>query len=283
MKAIKEEIIHAHHQSFSAAEYVLDYFDSPWHFHTEYELTYIKSGHGTRFVGTSAELFQDHDLVLVGRNVPHHWRCDNVFYEKKGLKAHSYVVQFKDDLFFNNELPEMSSIHLLLKKSASGILFKKGKDYVQEIEGLFFKKGFDRLLSFYQLLHNLSHDESQYLLSTTQESQLYQVKDSETFQKILNYIFDNIQKEISINKIAKDVHMSTPSFCRYFKKRTKKTFTEYVNNLRVVNACKLLTNSDLSISQICYESGFNSLSYFNRQFKKYKNMSPKVYAKLYCK
>ncbi|TPN82828.1 AraC family transcriptional regulator [Aquimarina algicola] len=282
MKAIKESIIHAHHQSFSTTEYKENYFDSPWHFHEEIELTYIKSGYGTRFVGTSAELFNVGDLVLIGAKVPHYWRCNHDFYkEENSIKAHSLVIQFKKELFFNHELPEMKSIYLLLKKSASGIQFSNGKDYVNQIELLFQKRGLDRLISFYSLLESLSMDKNQKLLSTTQESQLYQAKDSETFQKILNYIFNNINHEVSIGKIAKEVHMSVPYFCRYFKKRTKKTFTQYVNNLRIVNASRLLRESDLTISQIAFDTGFNSLSYFNRQFKKIKGVNPRTYMDLY--
>lgn len=281
MKAVKEQIIHAHHQSFSVTEFEQDYFDSPWHFHVEYELTYVKYGYGTRFVGTSSELFNKGDLVLVGSLVPHYWRCGNAFYDKKELKAKSMVVQFHGDLFFKNELPETKNIRLLLKKSASGICFENGFDYEEDIKVMFETSGINRLLLFYQLLEKLSKSKNKRLLSTSEESQLYQAKDSVTFQKILNHIFQNIQKDISIASVAHEVHMSRSAFCKYFKKRTKKTFTQYVNNLRVDNAAKLLVESDLNVSQICFESGFNSLSYFNRQFKKYKGTSPKIYIKLY--
>lgn len=281
MKAIIEQVFYPYQQSFIATEYKLNYFDSSWHFHKEYELTYIKSGFGTRFVGTSAELFKAGDLVLIGTDVPHYWRCDNAFYKNNGLQAESQVVQFKNELFFKNELPEMKNIHLLLKKSASGIQFLNGENYEQQILTLNKLTGMERLLSFYKLLDALSHDSCQRLLTTTQESQFYQAKDSVTFQKILNYIFDNLQHDISLSTIASKVHMSNSSFCKYFKKRTKKTFTEYVNKLRVANASKLLSESDLTISQVCFESGFNSVSYFNRQFKKYKKIGPKEYSKLH--
>ncbi|WP_194767243.1 AraC family transcriptional regulator [Tamlana sp. I1] len=281
MKAVIEQVFYPYEQSFIATEYKLDYFDSPWHFHEEYELTYIKSGYGTRFVGTSTELFKAGDLVLIGTNVPHYWRCDNDFYDKKDLSAESQVVQFKADLFFKNELAEMKNIHSLLKKSASGVHFLNGDKYEAQIKSLNTLTGIERLLAFYKLLEALSLDSCQRLLSTTQESQFYQAKDSVTFQKILNYIFDNLQHDISLSTIAEKVHMSNSSFCKYFKKRTKKTFTEYVNKLRVAHASKLLSESDLTISQVCFESGFNSVSYFNRQFKKYKKIGPKDYAKLH--
>ncbi|WP_298531586.1 AraC family transcriptional regulator [uncultured Algibacter sp.] len=280
MKAIKEHVFQPYLQSFITTEYKQDYFDSSWHFHIEYELTYIKSGYGTRFVGTSAELFNAGDLVLIGSQVPHYWRCDNAFYQNKGLLAESLVIQFNDDLFFKNELPEMKNIHLLLKKSASGILFPKSEKYETQIRSLLSSNGMNRLLAFYELLNQLSQETEHTLLSTTQESQFYQAQDSVTFQKILNYIFNNLHHEISLTEIATKVHMSKSSFCKYFKKRTKKTFTEYVNKLRIAHASKLLSESDLTISQICFESGFNSLSYFNRQFKKYKKISPKEYSKL---
>ncbi len=281
MRAINEQLFYSNQQSFLLSEFKQNYFDSPWHFHNEYELTYINSGYGTRFVGTSAELFTAGDFVLIGPKLPHYWRCDTVFYERKELIAKSQVFQFKEDLFFTQELPEMKNIHLLLKKATSGIQFIDGKKYEKQIKVLGRLTGIHRLLAFYTLLEELSLDTNQRLLSTTQSSQFYQAKDSARFQKILNYVFDNLEQEISLEIIAEKVHMSKSSFCKYFKKRTKTTFTEYINGLRIAKASKLLSESDLTISEVCFTSGFNSLSYFNRQFKKRKNISPTAYAKLY--
>ncbi len=281
MKAINEQLFYTNQQSFLVSEFKQNYFDSPWHFHHEYELTYIESGHGTRFVGTSAAPFTTGDLVLIGPQLPHYWRCDTIFYQQKDLISKSQVIQFKEDLFFANELPEMKNIHSLLKKSASGIQFINGKNYEKQITNLGNLKGISRLLSFYEILEELSLDPHQKLLSTTESSQFYQAKDSSTFQKILNYIFDNLEQEISLDVISKKVFMSKSSFCKYFKKRTKTTFTDYVNKLRIAKAARLLSESDLTVSEICFASGFNSLSYFNRQFQKQKKISPKAYSKLY--
>ncbi len=280
MKAIKEHISQPINRSFTIQEYEQAYFDSPWHFHTEYELTYIKKGNGTRFVGTSAQLFKEGDLVLIGTNVPHYWRCDTEFYEQN-LKAHSIVIQFDPKLFFENPLPETSAILMLLKKSASGIVFKNSSKYKDILTTILTQKGFEQLLSFYQLIHKLSIDKEQETLSTTIDSQLYQAKDSKIFEKILIYISENIKEHISLDEVATKVHMSTPAFCRYFKKRTKKTFTAYVNNLRIALASKLLIETDLTITQICFECGYNNLSYFNKQFNKFKKIGPKEFRKLH--
>ncbi len=281
MKAIKEQLFYSSQHSFLISEFNQNYFDSPWHFHNEYELTFINSGYGTRFVGTSAEAFTVGDLVLIGPQLPHYWRCDTAFYEKKHLIAKSQIIQFKNELFFNNELPEMKNIHSLLKKSISGVQFLDGKKYEKQITSLKNVKGIYRLLSFYAILEELSLDTNYKLLSTNQSSQFYQAKDSVTFQRILNYIFENLEHDISLDVIALKVHMNKSSFCKYFKKRTKTTFTEYVNGLRIAKASKLLSETDLTISEICFASGFNSLSYFNRQFKKRKEMSPSAYINLY--
>lgn len=277
MKAIFENIVLSNHQSFSVQEYRLDYFDSPWHFHPEYELTFIKTGYGTRFVGDHAEPFKSGDLVLIGANVPHYWRSHEVFYENRGLESHSIVIQFKEDLFFKQILPEMQSIHALLRKSASGIFFSEKEKYKDFTYSLLKSKGFDRLIMLYQLLYELSNDQNYKTLSISQESQMYQARDSHIFQQVIHYIFENIREEISLSEISHQVNMSTPAFCRYFKKRTKMTFTEYVNKIRILRASQHLLETDLNISQICYANGFNSLSYFNRQFKKYRLMSPKDY------
>ncbi|MGY5352144.1 AraC family transcriptional regulator [Wenyingzhuangia sp. IMCC45533] len=281
MKAIKQEISQESNQSFTVSEFKKPYFDSPWHFHVEYELTYIHKGHGTRFVGDSSELFKEGDIALVGSSVPHYWRCDEVFYNQKELNSHSIVIQFKPSLFFDYPLPEMRNIHAMLKKSASGIAFKFSKAYQEDFFTILQAQGFEQLLKFYELLHKMSKDSEQRLLSVSEDSQLYQAKDSKIFQEVINYVFKNFKNEISLDEISEKTHMSTPAFCRYFKKRTKKTFTEYVNHLRVAQASKLLIETDLSISQICYECGYNSLSYFNRQFNKHKKIGPKEYKKLH--
>lgn len=283
MKAIKELINQPFNRSFSITKFEQFYFDSPWHFHTEYELTYIHKGYGTRFVGSSAELFKEGDLVLIGSSVPHYWRCDDAFYHQEKRKANSIVIQFKPDLFFKNPLPEMEHIHLLLKKSASGVKFLNSRSYKDDFFELLKKDGFEQLIHFYNLLDRLSLDTNQKLLSISHDSQLYQAKDSKIFQEVINYIFTNFKHDISLGELSKKVHMSTPAFCRYFKKRTKKTFTEYVNSLRIAQASKLLIETDMSVSQICFDCGYNSLSYFNRQFKKIKNMGPKEYKKLHGK
>lgn len=282
MKAIIEHINPPINNSFVVKEYNQNYFTSPWHFHMEYELTYVTKGFGTRFVGTSAELFEEGDLILIGSNVPHYWRSDDSFYEDSALKVNSIVIQFHPDLFFKNPLPEISKILLLLKKSASGISFKNNKTYKKHFDELLKKEGFEQLMELYQLLHQLSLDTSQKTLSITLDSQLYQAKDSKIFQEVLTYITTNLKTEISLNTIADKVHMSTPAFCRYFKKRTQKTFTAYVNNLRIAHASKLLIETDLSITQICFECGYNNLSYFNRQFHKFKEMQPKEFRRLYA-
>ncbi len=281
MRAIEEQLFYANQQSFLISEFNQNYFDSPLHFHQEYELTFVESGYGTRFVGTSVELFSEGDLVLIGPQLAHYWRCDTDFYEEKGLVAKSQVIQFKDELFFANELPEMKNIHSLLKKSISGIHFANGEKYKEQIALLKTSTGLSRLLAFYKILEELSLDSDQRLLSTTESTQFYQAKDSATFQKILNYIFDNLENEISLEEVANKVFMSKSSFCKYFKKRTKTTFTDYINRLRITKAAKILVESDLTISQVCFASGFNSLSYFNRQFKKQKKVNPKEYVKLY--
>ncbi|MDO6736577.1 AraC family transcriptional regulator [Wenyingzhuangia sp. 2_MG-2023] len=281
MKAIKQQISQQANQSFTVSEFEKPYFDSPWHFHTEYELTYVHKGYGTRFVGASAELFQEGDMVLIGTCVPHYWRCDEDHYQDNGLSAHSIVIQFKPELFFHTELPEMDAIRLLLKKSASGVAFQFSKTYQDTFFAILKKTGFEQLMEFYNLLHQMSKDKSQRLLSISFDSQLYQAKDSKIFQEVINYIFTHFKDEISLIKVSEKVHMSTPAFCRYFKKRTQKTFTEYVNNLRIAQASKLLIETDMSISQICFECGYNSLSYFNRQFKKHKKIGPKEYKKLH--
>jgi AraC-like DNA-binding protein len=274
------------HFSFNCKQMVIPFLDYPWHYHPDYELTLIEKSEGTRFVGNHIERFKDGDLILLGPNLPHIWKNDEAYYEKNSLlRAHCTVIHFKDNSFGETffQLPEMENVRRLLQKANRGIkVTGKTRDALSaEMIRLFNEKGIYRILELLSILEKIAVSKDITQLSSPGFCNAHNETDSERMSCIYNYILQNYNKEISLDEIAEKVNMNTTSFCRYFKSRTKKTFTNLVNEIRIGQSCKILIEKDMSISQISFECGYNNLSYFNRQFKKYTGMNAKQYIEHY--
>lgn len=257
-----------------------NYFDKPWHFHKEYELVLIDQAEGTRFIGDHVSPFKEGDLVLIGSNTPHLFRNNEVYYRNKGMIAKSIFIHFTDDflgpLFF--DLPEMKLVRGLLNKSSLGIeIHGKANAYVRsKLHEMQEQQPTKRLMSLLDILIFLSSSkELKLILSkgfTPNNS-----KDTDRINTVFQFIMKNYTNEIYVEEIASKLNMSVPTFSRYFKHHTRKTFSEYVTEIRISYACGLLMENNHSISEICYLSGFNNLSNFYRHFKKYKEVIPKEY------
>ena len=251
-----------------------------FHYHHEYELHYNIMNQGTRFVGDSIEPFSNHELVLLGPNIPHYWKSDLCYYRKGSLKLAKVVViqflrNFAGEDFF--ALPEMKTTALLLEKARQGIIFqgdsvrKTGKKMIE----LTRESGRNRLLYLISILCDLSEIKDYKLLVSSGFCQsYYKMHNEEKISDIYNFLVRNYHQEISLPEVAKHANMNPSAFCRYFRNATNKTFSEAINEIRVGIACKNLINTDLSISQIAYECGYMNVPYFNRQFKKLKNSTP---------
>ena len=254
-----------------------------WHYHQELELVSIIKSTGTRFIGDSINKFQPKDVVLIGRNLPHMWLNDPQYFEENStLKAEAISIHFKEDflgdVFFN--LPEMKSVLQLLKKAEQGVQFiNVSKKLRQLIEQLNTESGFNKTYQFIAILHELSIYNDYTLLASSGYVNSLQQEDSALSNQVIAYIFKNFNKEISLKKVAEISKMNTSAFSRSFKRVHRKTFSKYVNEIRIGYACKLLIENDLNISAIAYETGFNNLSNFNRQFKMIKKTSPSAYIK----
>ncbi|WP_435357172.1 helix-turn-helix domain-containing protein [Emticicia sp. SJ17W-69] len=277
MRAFFEKIPAIEETSFLARRILLSYFDAPLHYHPEYELTLILQGNGKRFVGDSIENFEPGDLVLLGSNLPHFWRSEKTFYENKEPIAEAIVIQFSIDFVKNifEKLPECKSIIKMLHLSKSGIRFPvMFQTYLEKVVEA---HGIKRLILLIDLLGNLSQTSHYQLLA----SEHFNIKpddvENERMRKILEFTLDNFQNEISIQAIAEIAHLTVPSFCRYFKSRTRKTYVDYLNEIRVSHARKLLIDSELGISQVGLECGFQNLSHFHRIFKNQVGLTPLVY------
>lgn len=249
-----------------------------WHYHPEVELVYIKNGFGNRYVGNHISKFNEGDLILLGPNIPH-------FGYEIGLKGinEQIVVQFKKDLIKSSAefLPEFQEIEVLINKSKSGLSFYgETKEYVgEQLAKLEFRSPFKRLLRMFKILQFLSKSKEYEVLNATGVTLIIQNQNEDRINKVYNYVKENYQSEISIDEISKVALMTGPAFCRYFKKYTEKTFTQFVNEFRIRQAIRLIGIGNKSISQISSEVGFNNFSHFNKQFKRVAGVTASNYKK----
>jgi AraC-like DNA-binding protein len=277
MKAFFEKIPAIEETSFLARRIVMPYFDAPLHYHPEYELTLIVEGNGKRFVGDSIENFEAGDLVLLGSNLPHFWRSDKTFAENKESFSEAIIIQFSTDFVKDilEKLPECKSIISMLNLSKSGIKFSQS--FKPILEKIIEEQGIKRLISLIDLLESLSQKTDYQLLASEHFNIKPDDAENERMRKILEFTLDNFQNDISIHAVAEITHLTVPSFCRYFKSRTRKTYVDYLNEIRVSHARKLLINNELGISQVGLECGFQNLSHFHRIFKNQVGVTPLAY------
>ena len=254
---------------------------TPWHYHPEVELIYFTRGKTTGVIGQGFQEFNEGDLVMLGADFPHVLQEHTQFArEHPSCKPFGLILQFTEgflgNTFFN--IPELLPVNHLLKRSKRGVLF--GKRVAEKVSGTLSKmhrlNDSRTLITLLDVLITLSETRD-YKYLTPKDYTYDHTFDEERMQRINQYVFEHFKDQISIGDIAKVSNMTETSFCRYFKTRTLKTFVRFLNEVRISYACKLLNNSNCSITDACFESGFNSLSYFNRQFKSIMKMPPLKY------
>lgn len=286
MKAILRKVDLGNDYSFSVREDILPFLYNHWHFHPELELTLIRKGRGIRLVGDSLEDFDDGDIILLGSNLPHMWRNDPVYFEKESnLHIEAIAIHFKESFWgsvFHN-LPELKSITDLFEKAKQGLKIKgPTRDLVQKkMEAILQVNGVKRIEYLLNLLDLITNSNSCSTLSSNGFTKTYNLTNTDKINGIYDYTFNNFKNKITIPEIAGVVNLSPHSFCRYFKTRTLKTYWQFLSEVRVGYACKLLIENKISISHICYESGFYNLSNFNRCFKIITHKTPLQYFKEY--
>jgi len=264
--------------SFLIDRFESPYFETPWHYHQEVEIVLCDGGFGKKFVGNHVSDYVEGDLAILGSNLPHWYRADDACYQHQ--KPASIVIHFLDDCFgeFFFELSEMTEIKRFLETAKLGIEFYgETRAKIQEkIQNLLKADKVVRMLGLIEILHQMSCSKEYRFLS---ENAIVGIskKDSERMNEVFDYVLKNFKNDINLSEIASKTRFSEAAFCRYFKLRTQKTFVEFVNEIRIEYACKLLAEHDLNILEICYESGFKNLSNFNRQFRKFTNNNPKTY------
>lgn len=259
------------------------YVGGDWHFHKEFELIYFLEGQGMRIVGDHISNFQKGELVLVGDWLPHLWRNDVVAGEE--VSVDFIVVKFPKvfdgvDLFTLHELTHLKS---LLMSSDRGILFSNEvRPHVHDLLlQLSTSNSSEKLILFLKILQLLSRDAQSKRLSGPNFSLPKEATGGNRLHRVINYISTNYAKNLSLDEISEIAAMTPPAFCRYFKTRTNKTFSLFLNEVRISKACQLLINGEASVKQICYDVGFSSLTNFNRTFKRFKATSPSIYRERY--
>jgi AraC-like DNA-binding protein len=254
-------------------------FYNQWHFHPEIELIYVHKGRGTRFIGTDVHRFESEELYLFGSNLPHMWRCDpEYFQESSKLKAQVTIIYFHHDFLGDNffNLPELKNINSLLEKAKQGIkITGSTKVKVKELIGkLSETKGLERILTLLSILEKIANSKEKHYINTLYYPVKNDKSETDRLNKVFQYVSDNFNRKITLSEIASVANLSAKAFCRYFKSRTRKTFYDFLLEVRVAHASNLLLEKDMAIYEICYDSGFNNLSNFNRYFKKIMGKTP---------
>ena len=247
-----------------------------WHFHPELELVYVNKAKGKRHIGSHLSYFNNSQLILIGANLPHSGFTDR--FSTNGTES---IIQFKEDFLGHGflDIPEAQQVKKLFHKAKKGILFHlEAKQVIgPKIESLMGLEGMERVIQFLDILNDLSLTKHYNLLNVDGFAFEVEPQDNKKVEIIFEYVSRNFTQSIPLDEISGKVNMTVPAFCRYFKKVTGRTFTQFVNEFRIVHATKLLAENPTSITDICYESGFNNFSHFNKLFKKFTGKSPLKY------
>jgi len=258
------------------------HFTYPWHFHSEYEIIYVIEGSGSSFVANSIESFESGDIVFLGSNLPHFWRSDEQYNTKKSQANINYIViQFSNEFLneSNFQFSELQTIRNLFKHSERGIRFlppfreKASKKIIKIARS----RGFKQLLHVLELLQEFGKTDQYRLLASESYNEQEHNFTNDRMTKVLHFLNTSYLDNIELEKVASIANLHPSAFCRFFKEKTGKSLSGYVNNMRLSYACRLLLEGKLSVSQICYESGFNNISNFNRSFKKHTSFTPTEY------
>ncbi|WP_057935678.1 AraC family transcriptional regulator [Algoriphagus resistens] len=262
-------------------------FGTLWHFHPELELHYIIQGEGTQYIGDTVSSFSSGDLILLGENLPHTWRCSEKYFKgNPEQEVEAFVLQFLPTCFGKEflELPETQSISSLYENAKKGMIIHG--ETKEKISGILHEtitaSSLERVIHLLKILHTLgSTTEYETISPGYANSHLANVSEMHRLEKIYTFVLAHYREEISLEKISSIANLSVSSFARYFKQMTNKTFFEFLIEIRISNVCRALIEDQLPIEVICYECGFNNVSNFYRHFKKVTGMTPFSYKKQY--
>ncbi|MEZ4905488.1 MAG: AraC family transcriptional regulator [Spirosomataceae bacterium] len=248
-----------------------------YHYHPEYEIVCVLEGGGRRHVGNHISQYEEGDLVFIGPNLPHSGFGQGAIGQHEEI-----VVQLKEHFWGEKflEMPEMKTVKVLFARAQQGVCFH-GQTKIKaktRLKKLLHLPPFERLMELIQILQLLANAEEYTLLNKVGLKLEFNAKDEVRLNRILKYVEEHYQHPIDIQEAASVAHLTVPSFCHYFKKMMRLTFTDFINQYRINQACRLLA-TDKSITDISFECGFGHVAYFNRVFKHHKQQSPSVFRK----
>jgi len=289
--------------SFSVREDRDPYINNRWHYHVEVELIFFHQGGGTQFVGDHIKRFQPGDIILVGSNLPHYWRFDDAVSgdisapSSVGISSvprsgepqpstspvHSTVIHFTENFWGDAflDLPETKPIRSLLEKARRGILIsaKEEEKIPALMEKIRLSEGVGRIIALIECLSVFAASDRLQLLSSIGFRPDFADSEHDRINAIYDYTFHHFTQQIYLDQVAAVAGLVPNSFCRYFKSRTGKTYTQFLTEIRIGHACKLLLDNRISIKQLCFESGFNNFTCFHKNFRQITGKTPQLYLK----
>jgi AraC-like DNA-binding protein len=272
--------------SFFVNDLIVNHFLSPIHYHPQIEITYIIQGTGMCFAGESVQPYQPGEIVILGDNIPHAFISSRDHYNtEKPIISRAINILFSKEMFGDTflSMPENQFINSVFSDTKRCIRFsrKKSSELTSLIIKLSTTKGFERLDLLLQILYYMDSSEDKEFLNVPYLSYDINKEDMKRINKIYEYVFANYHNYISLKTIAEISNLSPQSFCRYFKNRTNKTFSKFLAEIRIGQASKLLKEDNKTVTDICYEVGFNHFSSFNKQFKNIMGTTALKYKKMY--
>ncbi|MCX6326771.1 MAG: AraC family transcriptional regulator [Bacteroidia bacterium] len=283
MTAFFEKIIEKKDESFYIGIFQDNLEKSTWHYHNNFEISFITEGSGKRIVGDSIEEFQPGDLAFIGPNLPHVWIADKDTRTPSKRTLEMVILQFTSNVLSPQLLtfPEFSNIKRALALSEKGIqIIGHTLNEVSEIMlQLPYLKSFERMLHFFMLMDIIGRSDTNKQLASREYLRGRFTTGNKRMEAIHEYLMKNYREDVSLEKLAGMVNMAEGSLCRFFKMNMGITIFEYLNKIKIEFACKLLMDQNHSMTEVCFDSGFNNLSHFNKQFKKNTGVSPSEYRK----
>ena len=284
MKVLPFKIPKTKRESFRVQIDDMTHFYDTLHNHAEIQITLLVKSEGTLICGDYVGNFNEGDLFIIGANQPHVFRNNKEYYDEEISKGAYAISLFFDRNSFGGEfftLPEVELLQSFLNKTQRGLKFSpQVRDKIKPIMfSIDHHNGLDRFIQLLKILQILAETADYTFLASANEMKHYDEAEGQRMNRIFQFTMKEYYRDITLEEVANLASMTPNAFCRYFKMRTRKTYINFLNEIRIANACKLLKNKEFTVAQACYQSGFNNLSHFNRNFKKIHGTSPSIYAK----
>lgn len=283
MRPFYEKIIPDPGRSFHVAEQALKEFNVPWHFHPEIELTWIVESRGRRIVGDSIAPFQEGELVLLGTDLPHLWQNDGP--RRRASCSRSVVVQFGSE-FLGQEVwncREFKTIQRLLERASRGLLFTRScaAEVCTKMHALTSLKGMKALICLLDCLDRLAMDRNARALASVGYAPDLDRSKQRRLARVFEFATNHFRESVSLPQIAEAAAMSPAAFSRYFKRATGRAPSDFLNDLRIEHACRLLRETTRTVADISTDAGYSTLTNFNRRFKERTGMPPSAYRNVF--